>query len=230
MAAQLRTLESFGDFSRLMNELPYLEAVEAEQRKKLIRELYEAAQATITREEVTEYARQGAKESREGRRRLSHASSLLRHALQDVRKAREDYGTLLEDIESMNSEVWGFTLAEIEEHLKTSVDFVTSYECLNAALVHPKLRTPLERKLARQQTPAFGELTEEAEDHVPYPLGEKSLDIDRWLIRKAAACLDKYRTTKNRNIQRYDTIIAKLFKAAFGSFRSEDSVRKTLHR
>jgi hypothetical protein len=230
MTTQSKELPSFSDFSKLMSEIRYLKAVDERHREKLLLELYKVAEAKERMEHRRAYEIDLSKESREGRRRLSVASGLLRHALQDIRKARQVCRDELEDIESMHLDEWGFSFAEIEEHLKTTIEFVTSYEGLNAALVHPDLRTPREKRLANQPTPAIGEVTEEAGDHIPYPVKAKSRAIDHWLIGEAGVCLDKYRTSKNHKIQRYDTVIAKLFYVAFKEIHSEDSIRKELRR
>jgi hypothetical protein len=230
MTTQTRTLQPFSTFSRLLDELPYLRKVDPEYRTQLLRELYKAAQDTVTREEVTTYAKDLSRDARKSRQQLSLACSRLREALLKIREAREIADSDLKEIAEMNSDLWGFTFAEIEINLKKGIDLVTSYEGLNAALVHPELRTALEKRLAVNATPVFGRL-EEAEDHVPYSMCEKQLAVDTSLIREAAACLDGYRTVKNRKIPHYDLIIKALFKAAFDSFggsRSADSIRKAL--
>jgi hypothetical protein len=227
MTAQIRTLQPFIAFSRLMNELPYLKKVNPEHRLILLGELYKAAQATVTREEVTAYAKDLGRDARKSRQQLSLASSRLREALLKIREAREIAGLGLDVIAKLNSDLWESSFAEIERNLKAGIDLVTSYEGLNAALVHPKLRTSLEKHLAAKPTPVFGGL-EDAEDHVPYSMSEKQVAVDTSFTREAGACLDRYRTVKNRKITHYDLIIKRLYKAAFGVSRSADSIRKAL--
>jgi hypothetical protein len=231
MTGQAGKLNSFDRFSELMTKLPYLSRVESGQRKKLLEELYRAAQEKDSMRAWAERQREDVGPLREGRRRLSRASSLLRHALQDVRSARKTYGDLLNDIEDTYSDEWGFKLEEIEQNLRTTIDFVNGHEALNAALIHPKLRTSHERQLARKPTTAIGEITDEANDHVDYALGEKLIALDHWLIGEAVDILKKFHTTKKKKIQRYDTIISKMFEAAFNEFgHSEDSIRIELRR
>jgi hypothetical protein len=227
MAAKIRTLQPFIAFARLMTELPYLQKVNPEHRLILLGQLYKAAQDTVTREEVTAYAKDLARDARKSRQQLSLACTRLREALLNIRAAREIADSDLKEIAEMNSDLWGFTFEEIEKNLKKGIDLVSSYEGLNAALVHPELRTALEKRLAVNATPVFGRL-EEAEDHVPYSMSEKQVSVDTSLTLEAGACLDRYRTVKNRKIPRYDLIIKRLYKAAFGISRSADSIRKAL--
>jgi hypothetical protein len=230
MTTEAEELPAFTEFSKQMSELRYLKAVDERHREKLLRELYKAAEDKERMEHRKAYERDLSKESREERRRLSVASGLLRHALQDIRKARQVCRAELEDIESSHLDEWGFTLEGIEKHLQTSIDFVSHYEGLSAALVHPKLRTAREKRMANQPPTSVGEFAEEAEDHVSYSVREKSREIDHWLIGEARTCLDRYHTFKKHKIQRYDTIIAKLFYVLFKKIHSEDSIRKELRR
>ena len=70
----------------------------------------------------------------------------------------------------------------------------------------------------------------ELESKLDYPMTQKSLAIDHWLIAQAAACLEKYRRANGSRIRNRDAVIARLFEAAFGGFRSEESVHIELRR
>jgi hypothetical protein len=83
------------------------------------------------------------------------------------------------------------------------------------------MRTDAEKRFVRGQKKT---------DYGDIPLGEKSLATDLWPIARAAECLNRYKRSGNKEIQRYDTVIAKLFYAAFGETRSDESIRKDLNR
>jgi hypothetical protein len=229
MTPEHRRLNSFGGFSETMNT-PKCGFNRRKHRDKLLLELYRAAELKCDMERRAEIERQSVSELRAQGKRFADASDLLRQALQPVRNARRDYTDELEECEELFAEDWGFTFAGIEENLKAGVDCLTAYECLAAARVHPKQRTAAEKRLVCKRMEAFGDIAEGAESHQDYPLGEKTPALDHWLIGEAASCLDRYRTPKKRQIQGYDTVIARLFYAAFGETRSEGSIGIELRR
>jgi hypothetical protein len=229
MIDERKKLPSLVKFSQLMTKLRCLKAVAPVDRKNLLKQLYQAAREREWREWYARNARQGARSARQDRVDLSELSSLLGTALNNVKDARQRYGDLMWNMEDSHVDEWGFSIEQIEENLRTLIHFVDGYEAFSAALIHPELRKPIEKQLAEQQTTAIGDITEEANDHDDYTSGDKFIDLNHKLIRKAADILDMFHTSQNKKIQCYSTIIKRIFEVALDDFdQTEGGIKMEL--
>jgi hypothetical protein len=78
-----------------------------------------------------------------------------------------------------------------------------------AAGIHPRKRSPAEKKLVKQE---LGGL-----EHTKLPLSENTTKIDHWLGRQASDVLDKYRQKDGRPIRKHGQIIEKVFDFQYGA-------------
>jgi hypothetical protein len=221
---QAGELRSFEHFSQMMSNLPYLKAIDKKRRNLLLRKLYQAAVDKSIMEGLGKAFRDGLPAVRAARRRTVKAVGLLGKALRAVGEARASCKVDLAACETKSKTAGeSFTFAAMEKNLNLSVAFLKEQASTYAAYVHPKLRTDAEKQLAKEYMAAFGDFP--APNLHNLPSGEKARPLDAWFIRRAAECIDRYKS-KNRTIEGYDIIIAKLFEAAFKEFRSPASVQK----
>ena len=216
-------MRTFEAFSEIMTNLPYLKPIDEKRRNRLLRELYQAVVEKNFMEEVGKDLRDKLPEVRAKRKRTLKVVGLLAKALQAVMEARASDGDDLAACERewKTSAGKSFTFAEMEKHLKFSVRFRKACVVIDAAYVHPKLRTDAEKQLATKYKSTLNSRVAKAHN---LPSGAEARALDAWFIHKAAKCIDRYK----RQIEGKDIIIATLFDAAFNEFRSQASVQKAL--
>lgn len=212
MTDQGGNLRDFRSFSEEMNEL--LSQLNDDERYALLKDLYRAAEDKVAIERQARAIQTSVPKLHAERIRFRDASRLIGHALKYVKKARSSYAHELEELESLrspNSSSW--KLDFIEKVLNADVVLLQCIEATQAAYIHPKKRTRAEKSLCIDPPRTIS--------HPDIPLSEKLKPMDHWFIRRAAACL------KDRDIRHRDSVIAKLFSAAFGVLipPTEESIR-----
>jgi hypothetical protein len=227
-------LRSFEHFSRMMTDFPYLKPIDKKRRKLLLRELYQVAEGRKQMEDMGKIERDSLPEVRADRRRTRRTVGLLRGALQRITEARasgdDDLSACEEESNAIDWNFSRFTFAEMEKHLKFSVEFLKAHVARSAADVHPKLRTASEKRLASEHMAAFNDIAEGSTKHNYLVATKATVALETWFIRMAAQCLDRYKPAGNRPLEGYDIITARLFEAAFTEIRSQGSVQKILKR
>jgi hypothetical protein len=213
--------QAFKTFVREMNALPYLQAVQQDQRAALMKELYRLANYKRAIDRWAETEREEEPKFREYRAGLADVERVLSQALQKITEVVSIYPR--EDIIEMliGGEDIRFTTLQAAKALGKAIKFAAGKQKLLAAMVNPELRTDFERELVPQETFA----------HWRLPLGEKTPAINHWFIGEAASKLDDYCTQDGRRIKRYDKIIAKVFNVALDDkMRTDESIRIELRR
>jgi hypothetical protein len=220
-------LRSFKDFSKIMGNFPYLTPIDEKRRNRLLSELYDVAVHKCLMEASIKSLRDKLPKMRATRRRSLKAAGLLREARQAVSEARALCGDDLAACEEQSKTIAGesFTFDVMENSLNFSAERLEADAAEDAVRLHPQWCTDVEKRLARKYMEAFDYLP--APNARNLPSGEKALALDAWFMSAAAACIDKYKS-KNRKLEGYDIIIAKLFDAAFILIRTQASVQKAL--
>jgi hypothetical protein len=205
-----------------MNNLRYLQPIDETRRQDLLRELYELSKAKKEMERQAAIIRRSTPALRKTKNRFLSASSLVAHAIQDIKKARKVPGSIAGICEmDSNLEDRGITFASMQQSLTAVVSSLKAFARLHEELIHPAMRTEAERRAAKDR---------KKRDYPDIPLSKKMRAIDQWFIARAAKCLERCKPTRNKKLRRYDTVIAKVFDAAYGETRSEESIRRALNR
>lgn len=227
---QAGILRSYKEFAETMSNLSSFQSLSERDRNRLLRELYSLASDKHQAERRGQIAREYARELRAEKSRALKAAELLGRALQALREACTEYrAEFLEEIETFAPD-WklNFTFAEMEQNLHFSVEWLNAHAAVTAASIHPRLRKVQENLLVKDRLVIYGQSAGGA-DEPNYPASKEARALDTALIRDAAKVLAKYKQTGRRPSRRV-TSIARLFQAAFGETREEESVRKALER
>ena len=227
-------LRSFEHFSQMMTNFPYLKPIDKKRRNLLLRELYQIAEGRKQMEDMGKTERDSLPKVRADRTRTQRTVGLLRGMLQKLTEARasgdEDLSACEDESNAIDWNFSRFTFADMEKQLRFSAEFLNAHVNRSAADVHPKLRTPAEKRLAREHMAAYNDIAEGSIKHNFLVAKKATVAVETWFIRMAAKCLDRYKPARNRALEGYDIIIARLFEAAFTQIRSQGSVQKILSR
>jgi hypothetical protein len=207
-------------FWKEMKSLSYVTAVPADRREKLLADLYRVAERKKWFEEWAGSERSEAAKLRAWRKFIQASQSALLHALMELSKLAPKRPVpyaieLLFDPFEFLSEI-----VEVAKQIVACHQHAEQLQKLLVMLINPKLRTSSERRV----------LKKELIPHYVFSPGEKSRNIDHWIIARAAATLDKYQNDQGKTIARYDRVISKYFEAAFGYSITDEDVRTTLRR
>jgi hypothetical protein len=214
-----RETRDFESFARQMR--PKLSKMADSDREGLLTDLYRLAKSKKAIERWAEEERTAARKFREYRTSLVDAQRLLREAMEKILKVAEIYPRWTEFERLFSGEDIRMAIIEAGRQLAKAREIVASKQTLLAALINPKVRTALEKKLVKQEILSHGAL----------PPSEKTKIIDLWFIREAALRLKNYRTVNGKPIPGDENVIAQLFRVAFkDETRTAESVRRYLAR
>lgn len=234
MTEQLDNIKPLSDVLAEMRADEHLEGMDTKRLEILLLELYIAALGKVYARLKVQLSKSKVPAYRGMRERISNAIPLLKHAADDITKA---FGYLT----SVGGP--GDYVMEIPEddtkiplHLLAKTEHLIMWERLLAAVIHPKLRNEVEKRLAG----ANSELTVDPHTKIvnagPISVGDypdpndKLVFIDQWFVGEVAAYLDKYRQANGHKITGYASIIKHLFLAAFGERRELHAISKALNR
>jgi hypothetical protein len=199
--AGVATLKSFRVFKR--NIKPYLVCINPNQREYIGTELYRLAKGKIDLEFWQSLAPEGISLNRKIGNQFRRMGIHLAHARKDVEKAINSLGTDARD--TLDDDVdWDGILLKIDFGLQSAV----TMRKLNAAIIHPDLRTGTEKTLIRP-----------GDEVEPQGYPARGVHIsDYWFIERAEQLLKECRDPKGRKLHLADShrIIAQSFCAAFG--------------
>lgn len=224
----LRDFESFSSAVMALNGTP---------PDRIVRELYSAAMMKAALENGLTLAQQGTRSLRRVRMRLSWLHALLQRALRSLETVETCYLTELEISERFRAKHGydesrsGRELSKIKQQLARRSDGVADAECTYAALIHPRLRTAPENRLAGQTSSPIREISAS-------PVWrEKSPQIDHMFIGQIAACLEQFemetssqQTGRVKKLSTSASFFRQVFEAAFGVIKLEGTIAKELER
>ena len=194
-------LKPFRLFKRKIE--PHLRCIIPNQRGHIGTELYRLAKVKTDIEFWQTVAPEGMSVKRRMGEQFKHMGNHLASARKDVQKAMDSLAEDARDL--LGDDVdWDGILREIDGGLQAAA----TLRKLNAATIHPDLRTATETKLVRPG--------DEVESHgYPAPGVHAS---DYWFIEQAEQLLKQCRNPKGRKLHFADfhRIIAQSFCAAFG--------------
>jgi hypothetical protein len=150
-------LRSFEDFSEAMTNFPYLRPIDEKRRKRLLREIYQAAVEKDVMGKWAKAFRDRLPEIRRTRGRILKTAGLLREMLRAAQQVRASYNDILAVCEEKSTTAGeSFTFAVMEKNLNFRVASLEKAAAGFAALVHPKLRTKAEKRVGTKFLEAFG--------------------------------------------------------------------------
>jgi hypothetical protein len=209
----------FESFARRMR--PVLPKIADDDREGLLIDLYRLTKSKKAIERWAEEERTDARKFRGYRTSLVDAQRLLRDAMEKILEVAEIYPRWTEFERLFSGEDIRMAVIEAGRQLAKAREIVENKQPLLAALINPKLRTALEKKLVKREILSHGAL----------PLGEKTKIIDLWLVREAASRMKNYRRVDGKPISGVENVIFQLFQAAFkDEMKMADSIRKYLAR
>jgi hypothetical protein len=234
MTEQPDNIKPLSDVLAEMRPDEHFEGMDTKRREILLRELYIAALGKAYSELKVQLSKSKVPAYRGMRERISNAIPLLKHAADDIAKAvgyltyvggPEDYVMAIPEDDT-----------KIPSHLLAKIEYLIMWERVYAAVIHPKLRNEVEKRLAGGNS----ELTVDPQTKIvhagPISVGDypdpdgKLVFIDQWFVGEVAACLDMYRQLNGHKITGYASIIQHLFRAAFGERRELDAISRALNR
>jgi len=207
-----------------MNRLPNLRVLDKTQRQVLLEALFRIAKRKAIYAEWVKAERGEAQQLRKWKNFLSHIPVPLRKALLEIvqltdRTPPKSKVEALFDGQYIRNRL-GKKLTGAIKALNDSLTLAESTRPIVIALINPRLRTKSERRTIKT----------ELVDRYDFRLGESSPTVDLWFIREAAEAMNEFYAREGKKIKRYDVVIAELFDAAFGEGKTEDSIRKELHK
>ena len=223
----LRDFESFSSALSLNRELP----------DRIVREIYSAAIIKVSIENGLKLVQQGTKGLRRVRKRLSRLHALLQRALRSLETVEKVHLTELEIPERFRAKHGyegsrsGAEISKIQQRLKSLSAGVANAECTYAALIHPRLRTSPENRLASQAPTTIRHIS------VSPVWREKSPQIDHLFIGQVAACLEQLEkaassqpSVRAKKLSISASFLRQVFEAAFGVIKLEGTIAKELER
>lgn len=221
------TLKSYEEFAARMNGAEAFTLLSKHGLERLFRGLYNLCSDKELGGKGGQIAKESVSELRGNKRQALKAADLLGQARQTIRKACTSHrDQFLIEIEDLAPE-WGlhFTFCDIEKSLHFSVEWLKAHAAITAASIHHQLRNPQEKRLVKEHLAVYSDCAEGAEEP-NYPASEKMRELDTMLIHDAAKLIKK--AVPGIKPSRLNQAIVRLFEAAFGTTRTEDSIRKAL--
>ena len=232
-----RNLSSFADFFWIMQLRPELHGLEA---RGLFKSLYEIAKGKRIREAAAVLSRRQVQQLRRQRKYYLTLRNHLEKASVHLQAACGIQPTMLFHIENKvlsdarfserKGQVFplGDGVERIVKWVKAASDSAQEFANLRAVLIHPSLRTPKERRTAKEWYSKFA--SEETEDYLP--IGPKSSEIDHWFIGTANACLIEFESQfrARLSVKNRLSILTQLFEVLFKERKTQESIRKELKR
>ena len=208
-------LKPFRLFKR--NIEPHLRCIIPNQRDHTGTELYRLARIKTDIEFLQSVAPEGISENRKQGNQFKRMGNHLASAREDVEKAMGALGEGARDFLADDVD-WDGILREIDGGMQAAA----TLRKLNAAIIHPDLRTDTEKNLVSP--------SDEVEPQ-GYPASGVHVS-DYWFIEHAELLLKQCRNTKGRKLYLADShrIIAQSFCAAFGECGwTAGSIKSALH-
>lgn len=206
---------SFNEFASKVK--PHLPEMEREQRDALLTELYRMSNAKKVVEWHTATEREDAEENKRRFRKfrlwlvgvdkkLSEAMKAMENAVDAANRHPSQNNQ--DELETLIVRKTVIAIDRAGKGLGRAIEVVRHVQYDLAAGVHPRKRTPAEKKLIPQEP--------EGLERTNLPLSEKTKKIDLWFDRQASDVLDKYRQKDGRPIRKHAQIIERVFDLPFG--------------
>jgi hypothetical protein len=218
VASGKKPLRSFTSYAQQMKGLANFRLMKAADRDELLRDLYRIAARKVRLEKWAATERSEAQELRKWKHFLQHTPLRLRAVLKELIKLAKHIPEV-SDVEILfDGEEFRRTLYELVNNVETGMKLAEELEPVVVALINPGERTKVERRIARELVTRY-----------EFPVRESSLALDIWMVKEAAAQLNRYRDRNGKKISDYELIIWNVFKIALGEQnRSVDAIRKHL--
>jgi hypothetical protein len=217
----------FEEFAQAMEQS--LEKVQKKDCIPLLKCLYRAAKRKIQMERWRYEAPTGVENLRRDRKSMSETKTTLNSTLKILLKAQREKLPQLRLIEGSLFDLdRDQSFAKIIRYLEDAVEAAGKWKLVFDGLIPAELRDKDEKLRAKIEL-AEGIAAETIVSH-PYPMSQKSSEIDHWFIGAAAECLDQYRTERGKKIPNPGSIIYQLFEAIEGRQGGFEGITKELRR